>query len=82
MTTPNDVKKASALRAARERYQVVRTASRRRLGLDARGFDERARVLAYEMADGEEVTPHHWVSAAYELATGTSGARMTHRRSA
>ena len=48
----------------RDQYRTLRDACS---WLSAKVFDAKCKRLAHELADGEEVTPAHWVRAAREI---------------
>jgi len=52
---------------ARQTYRALRLATTRHTAAD---FDDLARSIASELADGEDITPGLWVDAAYILHSG------------
>ena len=52
--------------AARKKYAALRAAT----ALAPKAFDRLAQHLAHEEADGEEVLPKHWVTAAKMVHAG------------
>lgn len=53
---------------AAAKYRSLRLEGMRTLGITAEEFDSRAKYLAIELADGEEVEPRHYARAALETA--------------
>lgn len=56
------------LTPAQREYLNLRTATTR---MDAKRFDELAGRIAYELSDGEDITPEHWTQAARILHAGS-----------
>lgn len=53
--------------AARAEYRSLRASCQRH---DARRFDDVARRIAYELSDGEDITPSHYLQAARIICSG------------
>jgi hypothetical protein len=58
----------AATNAARIEYRNLRTSTK---SLTAAQFDNLARSFAYQAADGEEIKPSHWLTAARMIASGS-----------
>ena len=56
--------------ALRAQYRSIRNASVAGGSFTAQSFDDRARRLAHELADGEDMTAEVWVRAAKQVAAG------------
>ena len=58
----------NALDTLRSEYRTIRAAC---TWLSAKVFDSKCACLAHELADGEDITPSHWVRAAREIGDPT-----------